>query len=575
MSDAPSILVLTSKASESSVVTPVLAALEAVGSKLRAFDAGRVGGTGSSAVDWVVRAISGEVVERQLEREIDTIRPDAVVCFEVGPTLAVCSLRKSCARPFPVIAVVPELMPSAAWAQCEADRFFVVDDEAAVALEDNGVTGHNIVPVGAIGSVAYAGAGAMDRNRLRERFKLTGKVVLVEVNGLGHEQASQLALQLSLVEQGISYLFDAGGDRDAAAALRAQVPVLGMKAKLFGETDDAPLLWRCADVVVARPTSRAVGRATAVGAALVCYCPRDTAELRVGEAIEDRGRGAVASNALMVGTALGRALKCEASALPAPGIDAAGTIADATWLIGKDREAVLADKVAARSAGRAAEVEGAAEYAQWAASATQPAGDLEDLGSGGPAPEIPDISKIRRLQKEVRERKAQLTRTITDSQKQASTWSAKRVQADKLGNPEMAKTAERNADMERARMHKALTEMASLEAEERGLHAAAEAAAHAPKTRPPSDPGVSYAERESESSYTSGRGSGTSAHSRLSVDEELARLRREAGGSETPKSNSTTKKKSSRSSGKKTRKSGGGVDDELAALKRKMSKNRK
>ncbi len=569
MSEVPSILVLTSKSSEPSVVTPVLAALEAVGTKLRAFDAGRVGGSGGGALDWVVRAISGEVMERQLEREIETIRPDAVVCFEVGPTQALCSLRKSCARPFPVLAVVADLAPSVAWAQCDADRFFVVDDEAAVALEDNGVSGHSIVPVGAIGEVAYSQAGKMDRKTLRQRFKLSGKVALVHVDGMGYEQSSQLALQLSLFDEELTYLFDAGSDRDAASALRSQVPVLGMKAKLFGDTDDAPLLWRCADVVIAKPSVAAISRVGSVGAAMVSYSPEDTAEMRLADAVEDRGQGATASNALMVGTALTRALKARASALPKPGLDGAGTIADATWLVGNDRLAVLEEDNVARRVGRAAEVDDAAEYAQWAASSAQPAGALEDLGSGGPAPEIPNPGKIRRLQKEVSERKTQVSRTITDAQKQAAKWAAKRAHADKLGNKQMAKTAERNADMERARMHNALSEMAKLEAEEQGLAKAAEAAANAPKRAAPT-----RARPKATSKKRSGTGrSGTSSRSRPSVDEELDRMRREAGDAEPPKRKS--KKKPTKSSSRKSRKKSSGVDDELAALKRKMSKKRK
>jgi UDP-N-acetylglucosamine:LPS N-acetylglucosamine transferase len=559
---------LTSSGSEPSVVTPVLAALEAVGTKLRAFDAGRVGGGGSGALDWVVRAISGEVVERQLEREIETIRPDAVVCFEVAPTLALCSLRKTCARPFPVLAVVADLAPSAAWAQCDADRFFVVDDEAAVVLEDNGVSGHSIVAVGAIGEVAYASAGQAEKATLRQRFKLTGKVALVHVDGMGYEQSSQLALQLSLVDEELTYLFDAGRDRDAAAALRAQVPVLGMKAKLFGDTDDAPLLWRCADVVIARPTAKAISRAGSVGTAMVCYSPKDAAETRLAEAIEERGRGATASNALMVGTALSQALKAKASSLPKAGLDGAGTIADATWLVGNDRLAVLEEDNVARRAGRAAEVEDAADYAQWAASSAQPAGALEDLGSGGPAPAVPEPAKIRRLLKEVSERKTQVSRTIADAQKQAATWATKREHADKLGNAAMAKTAERNADMERARMHNALSEMASLEAEEKGLQEAAEAAARAPK-RPAA---ASARPKAKATKSSSSRRGGTSVHRKPSIDDELDRMRREAGDSASAQPKSKSKTKTTR---RKSRKKSSGVDDELAALKRKMSKKRK
>jgi hypothetical protein len=83
--------------------------------------------------------------------------------------------------------------------------------------------------------------------------------VVVEVAGLGAEATGALALQLSLadVSERLTYLFDAAGDVDAAAVLRRQVPMLGLRAKLFGASADAARTWRAGDVVVARPTARA------------------------------------------------------------------------------------------------------------------------------------------------------------------------------------------------------------------------------------------------------------------------------------------------------------------------------
>src|SRR5207344_2093152 len=106
---------------------------------------------------------------------------------------------------------------------------------------------------------------------LRARFKLPrpggreppgpggreppSKVALVEVAGLGPELTGQLALQLSLLDgnDAITWLFDAASDVEVAAVLRRQVPSLGLRAKLFGATGDAALLWRAADIVIARP----------------------------------------------------------------------------------------------------------------------------------------------------------------------------------------------------------------------------------------------------------------------------------------------------------------------------------
>ncbi|MCP6726245.1 hypothetical protein NL526_29740, partial [Klebsiella pneumoniae] len=65
------------------------------------------------------------------------------------------------------------------------------------------------------------------------------------------------------------FLFDAAGDVDSAAVLRRQVPALGLKAKLFGATPDAAMLWRAADIIVARPRPEVVQRVMLVGGKLV------------------------------------------------------------------------------------------------------------------------------------------------------------------------------------------------------------------------------------------------------------------------------------------------------------------
>ena len=571
MSDAPSILVLTSAGAGTSVVTPVLAALQAGGVNLRAFDGGHVG-DGGGAIDWVMRAIGGDVLEHQLGKEVETFRPDAVMCFEARAARVACDLRDRSSRPFPVIAVVHELAPSAAWSQSQADRYFVVDDEAAVQLEDHGVVGNRILPVGCIGEFSFAEAGSLDRPNLRKRFGLANRVVLVEVEGLGAEASGQLALQLSFVNGDITFLFDAGTDTDAAAALRVQVPILDMKAKLFGRTGEAPLLWRTADVVITKATEASVGRAMAVGAKIVCLSPTSGSETHRANALEERGRGAIATNALMVGSALERMLASTQEDFKGAGLDGAATVADAAYLIGSQRQDVVEERQAAQSAGRRSEVEDASQYAAWTAKAATPAGALEDLGGGGggaksqsPSPKRPDAARLRRLQTEIKERKGQVERTIVDAQKQTSVWESQRAKAEKLDNAAMAKKAERNADLERARMHNALAEMAGLEAEETSLAAAAKAAAAVPSAE---DLPTSASESFREGTGTSSRRAAPRASARPSVAEELERMRREAEGAPAPK---TTKKKRKTTTAKK----GSAVDDELAALKRKMAQKRR
>src|SRR5262249_49151002 len=192
-----------------------------------------------------------------------------------------------------VSGVVGELEPASAWAQTDADRFVVIDELAAVALADAGVEGDRILVVGAIGERAFADAGREDRGALRTRFKLSGKVALVEAAGLGPELTGQLALQLSLLDgtDAITWLFDAAGDIESAAVLRREVPSRGLRAKLSGATADAALLWRAADILIARPRPEVIARVLLLGGKLVALVDDNIAgSARAAAALEARKR---------------------------------------------------------------------------------------------------------------------------------------------------------------------------------------------------------------------------------------------------------------------------------------------
>lgn len=569
MSEGPRALVVSSSGAEPGAVCALIAALEVAGVRVRALDVGRVGARSSGAVDRVLRAVVGELAERHLGRALVEEPPDVAVGFDPGTVSVLGAARDEAARPFPVVAVVPELSPGADWGGTDADRYLAVDDEAAVRLSDAGVAGERVVAVGPIAEAAFAAAAAEDRAAVRQRFKLpaSGRVLLVEVAGLGYEQASQVALQLSLVGSDAVFLFDAGHDADAATALRQQVPTLDMKAKLFGATADAPLLWRAADVVVARPTPRAVARVLSLGSRMVATAAGEGGEERA-RALEDRQRARLAASPLLIGSALESLLSAAAPGTPSA-VDGAGTAADAIWILGDERQSAVDERRSSASRQRQARVEQVAGAAERAAARAAPPGDLEDLGggfagdagsSGGAAP---DPVEIARLLREIRGRRERAQRTISDAQRGAAEWERKQALADEHGNADMGRHAARNAELERARMHGALAEMAELEDEERRLE---QAAANAAKAPPP----PRQAPPRARAASSSPGGGGTSVHARRSVDDELESLKRRAGGaagaSSAPRASSGGGKGGSRRST---------VDDELEALKRKMAQRRK
>jgi hypothetical protein len=542
----PQVLIVTSAGAPSAAVVPVIAAIEAAGMRVRAIDVGAAGGGGTGVADRVRRALLGEGAERRLRRELEISPPDAAVVFDPHAALALTVARDQVQNPAPVIAVVGELEPATEWAETDADRFVAVDDLAAVALADAGVEADRILVVGAIGERAFADAGREDRAALRTRFKLSGKVALLEAAGLGAELTGQLALQLSLLDGGdaITWLFDADGDLEAATVLRRQVPSLGLRAKLFGTTADAALLWRAADVIVARPRSEVISRVLLLGGKLVALVDDNIAgSARAAAALEARKRAVAAKGLLLLSSALDSAF---GGAPASPSSDGGDNIADIVALVAGDKRGVIDERRLAAHAATRDRVRAASAAASAAAQAAAMPGDLEDLGNAPAEPtDPPDTAELARLRAEVQRRVVELTRSMAAARDTASKLTAEAAAARARNADDEAVQLERRADADRARMHALLAELATLDAElkelERASRAAADATRHVPPeaNRPPRPPAGAP------------------------LDDELDALKRRAGPAP------AEPRPGPRPAGKKP--AATTLDDELAALKQKMA----
>ena len=552
---APRILVVTSARVPGDAVTPVLAALEAAGGEIRALDVGKM----SARATWRVwQTVVGELAERRLHQELAESPPDVALAFDPAAVKALAAARDEAQGGAPVVAVVPDLEPDASWGDTDADRYLAIDEEAAVALADAGVADDRIIPVGPLGERAFAEAAAEPRQLLRERFKLGGgPIVLVQVAGLGGELASQLALQLSLIPGRPLFLFDAGGDTDAAQTLRSQVPTLDIRAKLFGTTRDAPRLWRAADVVIARPMAKTVARALILGARLVGLSPEGDDQLAAIEALEARKLARGAANPLLIASAIEPLLSQSARTDDRIAADGAETVADAAYLIAAQKEALLEEIHAARRAERSARVDAATTAAETQQRRARAAGDLEDLGGAAePADVAPDIDRaeIEELIRQIARRTEKGKKRLIEARQAADSWQKRADEASRAGDDAAAKKAQSSADRERARMHETLAELAELEKEMTRLRRARSAAQSAPRKRPAAGARASAGSAKAKRAKSpSGRGRELS-----SVDELLERLKRE------------------QASGRKTSPTtGGDIDDELEALKRKVEDRRR
>ena len=558
------VLIVTSSGAPSSAVVPVLAAIEAAGMRVRAIDVGAAGGGGGGVADRVRRALLGEGAERRLRKELEMSPPDAAVVFDPHAALALTTARDQvpavAGSATPVIAVVGELEPASEWARTDADRFVAVDELAAVALADAGVEGERILVVGAIGERAFAEAGAHDRAALRTRFKLSGKVALIEVAGLGAEQTSQLSLQLSLLDGGdaITFLFDAGNDVDAAAVLRRQVPTLGLRAKLFGATADAALLWRAADVIIARPRPEVVARVLLAGGKLVALVDDQIAgSARAAAALELRKRGIGAKGLLLLSSAIDSAFT---GVQPSPTSDGADQVADIVAAVCGDKRGVVDERRQAAQAATRDKVRAASAAAHATAATTAMPGELEDLGGAPPdsSPGI-DAAEIARLKAEVQQRKTEMTRAMAAARDAATKLSDQAKGAAARGAADESAQLDRRADSERAKMHQLLGELATLEQELAELERVAKTIQDATRTS------------SSSSSSSSGR-SDAPPRTRTptpSIDDALNEMKRRAGGGAAP--SAAPKQTGSKSGSQATRKPQPTVEDDLAALKKKMA----
>jgi len=547
------VLLVTSASADPAAVVPVLAACEAADLRVRAIDVGGAGASGGGISDRVRRVLLGETALRRLRKELDGNPPDVTLAFDPFAAQALSLARDQAGNPAPVVAVVTELEPATAWAEAGADRYLAVDEVAAVALADLGVEGDRILIAGPLGERAWADAAGEDRAMLRARFGLTTPAVVVEVAGLGAEVVGQLTMQLSLgtLSERLTYLFDAAGDADAAATLRRQVPALGLRAKLFGATADAPRYWRAAEVVVARPTPRAVARARLVGARFLGLIDDEIAHgVRTTAALEARGVGAGVKGLLLLSAGLEQLLAARSSIAPAP--DGADQVIEVVVAVATDRRAVIEERRASAREETHARLRTATAAASAAARVAAMPGELEDLGGAPVAPEAPPVADLEALRREAVNRKQQLLREVDAARRAAEAADKIHSQARRDGHD--PREHEQRAAGERAAMHKLLAELAALDAELAELdRATAAARAAGVRARPTASataaPSSSSASAASSSVPPVG-GASSAAPPRPAAD-PLAELKSRTAAS--------------------SQKSSASLEDELAALKRKMA----
>ncbi|HVK88033.1 MAG TPA: hypothetical protein VM513_28130, partial [Kofleriaceae bacterium] len=222
-----------------------------------------------------------------------------------------------------------------------------------------------------------------------------------------------------------------------------------------------------------------------------------------------------------------------------------------------DDPALVAAHAATRDRVRAASAAASAA----AATAAMP-GELEDLG--GPMPEAPagfDAGELARLRAEVQQRKVELTKSMSAAREASIRLAEQASAAAARGDSAEAAQLERRADHERQTMHALLAELATLETELAELERVSKSV--------PRDLGDDFGAGARHTSSSTPRAEPSPRERpRPSIDDALSDLKRRAGTSGA--SSSAPRPSQGKPSGTASRPAST-VDDELAALKRKMA----
>lgn len=245
----------------------------------------------------------------------------------------------------PRVGLVPELEPTPTW-RGAAERYAVVDEGAAASLIAIGVPVERVAVTGWPLAAPWHEAAQVGVDEARRRFGLgEGLVAAVDTRGLDAAALGALLVQLSLIED-VALLFDAPHEA-TVALLRERCPPLGLRARRFGATPEAALLWRTAEVLVGRPRPGLVAVARRFGAALLALPAFD--EDAEAAAVGARGLGRPAPSIASVAATFERLRVPEVlaaargAALASARPDAAVAVARLLSDVLRRREAILAE----------------------------------------------------------------------------------------------------------------------------------------------------------------------------------------------------------------------------------------
>ena len=403
-----------------------------------------------------------------VEEALGGREPQAVVAMDPVAAAAADAWRARALLRAPVVGVVSSLWLDPAWARTAVDRLAVIDEAQGEAAMDQGLPAECLVPCGMTVCGGFSSIQPDDKEPLRKSFNLPpGRpVVLVVTDGMSSDQLTGALLQLGMVAEKATVMFDVARDDEAADLLRRRASLYGIKARMFGKVEEAGQLWAASDVVVARPLVYVEQRVIPNRLPLICFHPQGEAEEQAARCYRDQGVGAMVTHPATLAAEV--EMQLQADALE----ESRGRMRQMSRVKAVDDVARLVAQVRANAeqilgeTRTSPEEERPGEAAE--AAPKKPQGPLEIIGEEPDDEDEHGAAGLGTLA-DLEAAEAEAGRQVVRHQDEANRWSQRAELARGSGDDELVTMAARMYDKHQQAMHHALAELARLAERRKGL----------------------------------------------------------------------------------------------------------
>lgn len=200
-----------------------------------------------------------------VRRELEHVRPTAVVATHPFPAAVAAALRRQGKLTAPVVVTVTDFVPHPLWVHEGVDRYFVATDAAATALAAMDAPPDRIAVSGIPIRPDFKSADHPREGKVRN--------VLVMGGGLGLGPIGAIVPLLSLLSQpGLRVTVICGQNRALHDDLCTRVAG-DQRFELLGNTDQVPFLMARADLLITKPGGLSCSEALASGLPMLLVDP--------------------------------------------------------------------------------------------------------------------------------------------------------------------------------------------------------------------------------------------------------------------------------------------------------------